>query len=118
MLPDHNDIDASKKELHDLECIFNDKFAIFIENDEKDDRENILMIENLTTSSSAAPTAVIKSVHKMTTNTPEMQCMPAKPHKKDDKFKGLCYFKRVRYENDQYSSSDSSSSSEDNDYKR
>ena len=54
-----------------------------------------------------------------TTKTPEMQSMSAKPHKKDDKFKGLCYFKRVRYENDQYSSSDSSSSSsEDNDYKR
>ena len=41
MLPNPNDIDASKKELHDLECIFNDKFAIFIENDEKDGRDNI-----------------------------------------------------------------------------
>ena len=118
MLPDPNDMDASKKQLHDLECIFNEKLAIFIDDEEIDDRENISMIENLKTSSSAAAIAVIKSVHKMTTNTPEMQCMPAKPHKKDDKFKGLCYFKRVRYENDQYSSSDSSSSSEDNDYKR
>ena len=97
MLLDPKDIDASKKELHDLECIFNDKFAIFIENDETDGRENIQI---------------------MTTKTQEMQSMAAKPHKKDDKFKGLCYFKRVRYENDQYSSSDSSSSSEDNDYKR
>ena len=45
MLPDPQHKDASKKELHDLECIYNDKFAIFIENDEKDGRENIPMIE-------------------------------------------------------------------------
>ena len=116
MLPDPYDKDASKRQLHDLECIFNDKFAIFIDNDEKDDRENIPMRDNMIKLSSDAHIADINSI-KMA-KTLEMQSMPAKPHKKDDKFKGLCYFKRVRYENDKYYSSDSSSSSEDNDYQR
>lgn len=55
ILPDPYDKDASKRQLHDLECLFKDNYAIFNDDDdEEDDKDNIKMRENITTSSSIA----------------------------------------------------------------
>ena len=55
ILPDPYDKDASKRQLHDLECLFKDNYAIFNDDDdEEDDKDSIKMRENITTSSSIA----------------------------------------------------------------